>query len=85
MKVPGLVVLFSTQPVEDGLVVYLDELPFRPVAEVSEKPTSRVEQREADRKFVQKRHSPFGTPARKHFLKTSLIKPTWKNTPVDLK
>ena len=54
VEVPGLVVLFRTQPVEDGLVVDLDELPFRPVAEVSEKPRNRVGTTSAQRrKFVQ--------------------------------
>lgn len=39
MQVPGLIVLLYAFPAEDGLVVYLDELPFRAVAEVSEKTT----------------------------------------------
>lgn len=37
VQVPGLIVLFCAFPVIDGLVVYLDELPFRAVAEVSKK------------------------------------------------
>lgn len=34
---PGLIVFLGTFPVIDGLVVYLDELPFRTVAEVAKK------------------------------------------------
>lgn len=37
MQVPGLVVFLCAFPVEDGLVVDLDELPFRTVAEVAKK------------------------------------------------
>lgn len=37
VQVPGLIVLLCAFPVEDGLVVYLDELPFRTVAEVAKK------------------------------------------------
>lgn len=37
VQVPGLIVFLCALPAKDGLVVYLDELPFRTVAEVSEK------------------------------------------------
>lgn len=37
MQVPGLIVFLCAFPTEDGLIVYLDELPFRTVAEVSKK------------------------------------------------
>lgn len=37
VQVPRLIVLLSAPPGEDGLVVYLDELPLGAVAEVSEK------------------------------------------------
>lgn len=37
VEVPGLIVLLCALPAEDGLVVYLDKLPLRAVAEVSKK------------------------------------------------
>lgn len=37
MQVPGLIVFLRAFPAIDGLVVYLDELPFRTVAEVAKK------------------------------------------------
>lgn len=37
VQVPGLIVFLCAFPAIDGLVVYLDELPFRTVAEVSKK------------------------------------------------
>lgn len=41
VQVPGLIVLLCAFPAEDGLVVYLDELPFRAVAKVSKKAGDR--------------------------------------------
>lgn len=37
VQVPGLVVFLRALPAEDGLVVDLDQLPFRAVAEVPKK------------------------------------------------
>lgn len=37
VQVPGLIVLLGAFPAIDGLVVDLDELPFRTVAKVSKK------------------------------------------------
>ena len=37
VQVPGLIVFFCALPAKDGLVVYLDELPFRTVTEMSKK------------------------------------------------
>lgn len=37
VQVPGLIVFLCAFPAEDGLVVYLDELPFGTVAKVSKK------------------------------------------------
>lgn len=37
VQVPGLIVFLCAFPVEDGLVVYFDELPVRTVAEVAKK------------------------------------------------
>lgn len=37
VQVPSLVVLLHALPAEDGLVVYLDELPLRAVTEMSKK------------------------------------------------
>ena len=39
MQVPCLIVLLRAFLAEDGSVVYLDELPFRTVAEVSKETT----------------------------------------------
>jgi len=41
MQVPGLVVSLCAPSGKYGLVVNFDKLPFRPVAEVSEKPADR--------------------------------------------
>lgn len=41
MQVPGLVISLCAPSGKYGLVVNFDKLPFRPVAEVSEKPANR--------------------------------------------
>lgn len=41
VQVPRLVVLLRALPAEDGLVVYLDELPLRAVTEMSKKAANR--------------------------------------------
>lgn len=46
VQVPGLIVFLCAFPAIDGLVVYLDELPFRTVAEVSKKAAEASDKQE---------------------------------------